>query len=436
MSFTYKQAHEYLDSLMVFGVKLGLQNMQSICRLLGNPQDDLQFIHVAGTNGKGSCCSMLAAAFKNCGTKTAFYSSPFLCNFTERWRINGFEVNEEQVTRAIKKIALLDSEIEKETGARPTYFEVLTAAALFIFKEADVELVIWETGLGGRLDATNVVQPLISLITNIEKDHTQFLGETLKEIAFEKAGIIKADTPVVLGDLKPDVQSQITGIAKSRNSFIRTRGIDFDLQCNDYIEYEGIKYRQASYKSSQHEFDVLLPFIGIHQADNAAAVVTVIEEVSALLEVDFDVAIAGLKQALWPGRMDIQKNGLMLDGAHNPVAAKALVASLVELSPGKKYHFVCGVLKDKEWQEMLDILSEVASSFYFVDIKYDRSSSAVDLADYMKKQGFEVTGRGSSEDALAQIEKPEDTVAGGSLYLIGELLALLNGGKALRIDRL
>ena len=148
MGFSIDDAHEYLNSLLVFGVKLGLQNMETMCKLLGDPQNDLEFVHVAGTNGKGSTCSMLAAAFKNCGLKTAFYSSPFLYRFTERWRVNGLEVSEQEVADAIKQIESIEDDLVEGTGVRPTYFEVLTAAALLIFKAREVDivvcLVLWE----------------------------------------------------------------------------------------------------------------------------------------------------------------------------------------------------------------------------------------------------------------------------------------------------
>ena len=220
MSFSFDDAQEYLDTLLVFGIKLGLKNMEVLCELLGNPQDALKFVHVAGTNGKGSSCSMLAAACKNAGIKTGFYSSPFLCNFTERWRVNGDEVLKEQVASAIEKIVAVEEELIKQTSVKPTYFEVLTAAALLIFNEAKADIVIWETGMGGRLDATNVVEPILCLITNIGMDHTQYLGDSLEKIAVEKAGIIKKGIPVIVGELDDVARKVILEVAESQGAAV------------------------------------------------------------------------------------------------------------------------------------------------------------------------------------------------------------------------
>ena len=188
--FTFDDAEQYLNSLLTFGIKLGLENMKALNQLLGDPAASLKFVHVAGTNGKGSTCAMIATACKYSGLKTGFYSSPFLVNFLELWRINGSPVDQEIYLKAMKQIINIENELIKITGVRPTYFEVLTAAALLIFKDQECDIVIWETGMGGRLDATNIVNPILTIITNIAMDHSQYLGSTLLEVAGEKAGIM------------------------------------------------------------------------------------------------------------------------------------------------------------------------------------------------------------------------------------------------------
>lgn len=434
---TYKEVHEYLDSLLVFGIKLGLENMEALCRLLNHPEKSLQFIHVAGTNGKGSSCSMIAAAMKNCGLKTGFYSSPFLYRFTERWRVNGHEVNEEQITDAIEKIIAIEPELISVTGVKPTYFEVLTAAAMLIFKDSEVDVVVWETGMGGRLDATNVVTPLVSLITNIELDHTQYLGDTLEAIAFEKGGIVKKDVPFICGDTKPEIVEVMKGISEERGSKLYLRMTDFTVNDSGIVRKDDAFYRDVQYKSIDGaEYSIKLPVLGKFQVENSASVLAALEIVCAKLALSFDEACRGVEKFIWPGRMERRGDGLVLDGAHNPVGAKALVETLEEIYPGESVHFVCGILSDKSWQEVLDVLNEKAESYYFVEVAHVRTSQAETLSEYASKAGKKVLGCGSSKQALAEIKRPDRTVVVGSLYLIGEVLSLLNNNEPAQIDSL
>ena len=433
----YTESHEYLDSLLIFGIKLGLENMQALCELLGNPQDDLKFIHVAGTNGKGSCCAMLAAALKKSNLKVGFYSSPFLYRFTERWRISGREVSEEQVSGAVTVIAELEPELMKITGVRPTYFEVLTAAALLIFKSAKVDVVVWETGMGGRLDATNVVMPLVSLITNIELDHTQYLGDTLEKIAAEKGGIIKGGVPLVCGEEREGLRKFFTDLATSKDSPIYLLDKDYCFSESGLEKKNGKFFRKLEYRSNQLEkLQIALPALGRHQCENASMVLKTLELVCPLLGINFESSVEGLSYYNWPGRLELRGNGLILDGAHNPDGAGVLVKALDEIYPANKFHFICGILADKNWKEVLDILCEKAESFYLVKIKNARASNPEELKDYILAKGVAVLGEGSAESALAHIEKPDKTVVVGSLYLIGEALSILNDGQPALIDSL
>lgn len=433
----YEESHEYLDSLLVFGIKLGLENMQALCNLLDNPQNDLKFIHVAGTNGKGSCCAMLAAALKKSNLKVGFYSSPFLYRFTERWRINGFEVSEDQVSEAISEIAALEPELIKITGVRPTYFEVLTAAALLIFKSAAIDVVVWETGMGGRLDATNIVEPLVSLITNIELDHTQYLGDTLDKIAAEKGGIVKNGVPLVCGEERDGLRKFFTELASSKGSQIYLLAKDFHFTESGLEKKNGKFFRKLKYSSAQvEELEVALPSLGRHQCENASMVLKALEIVCPLLKIDFKSAVEGLSFFNWPGRLELRENGLILDGAHNPDGAGVLVKALDEIYPERKFHFICGILADKNWKEVLDILCEKAESFFLVKIKNARASNPEDLKEYILSKGIQVIGEGSAEEALSKTEKPDKTVVVGSLYLIGEALSILNNGQPALIDSL
>lgn len=431
MTFTYKDAHNYLNTLLVFGIKLGLKNMEVLCELLGSPQNDLKFIHVAGTNGKGSTCSMLAAACKNAGLKTGFYSSPFLCNFTERWRVDGTEVTEEQVASAIEKIVKVEEKLIERTTVKPTYFEVLTAAALLIFKEQESDVVIWETGMGGRLDATNVVMPILSVITNIGMDHTQYLGDTLEKIAAEKGGIIKKGIPVIIGELEDSPKKIILEIAKNQDAPVLQCKLDDLVDLGVTVEGK----RHLRYKSPQQIHEAFFSMVGKYQLKNIGLALRALEFISAEFHIDFEDFVDGASRAIWPGRFDVRKN-LILDGAHNDHAIKVLTESLEEIYPDQKFNFVCGILADKEWQLLLEQLVPIANNFYLVEIDNVRTSKPELLEEYLLSKDAKVIGLGKSKDALASIDKDTKTVVLGSLYLLGEVLSLVNGNKALKIDKL
>ncbi len=433
----YEEAQEYLDSLLIFGIKLGLENMQALCRLLGNPEKDLKFIHVAGTNGKGSCCAMLAAALKNVRLKVGFYSSPFLYRFTERWRINGHEVTEEQVAQAVFEISKVEKALVKITGVRPTYFEVLTAAALLIFRDEKVDVVVWETGMGGRLDATNCVMPLVSVITNIGYDHMQYLGNSLEEIAFEKGGIIKPSTPLVCGEENSDLVEIFKSIAQKNNADIYLYRKDFDYKDFGLSLKNGGYVRDIVYFSQfRQSVKLVLPALGLHQCQNISLAVKVLEIICEKVEVDFAKAVSGIGSYKWPGRLELRKNGLILDGAHNPAGAKVLVEALTELYPNKKFHFICGILADKNWRDILDILESKATSFYLVKINNERAENTKKLREYLEGKSIKVSGEGDISQALDSIESPENSVVVGSLYLIGEALAILNNYEPAPVDSL
>ncbi|MCM8530780.1 MAG: bifunctional folylpolyglutamate synthase/dihydrofolate synthase [Lentisphaeraceae bacterium] len=435
MSISYKQAHEYLDTLLVFGIKLGLKNMQVLCDLLGNPQDSLKFIHVAGTNGKGSSCSMLAAGLKNAGVKTGFYSSPFLYRFTERWRINGKEVTEQDIADALEQIIAVEEKLIEKTGVKPTYFEVLTAAALLIFKNNDVELVVWETGMGGRLDATNVVTPLVSLITNIGLDHTQYLGETIEEVAAEKAGIIKQSVPVVLGDLCEKSEAVLFDKAKCSGSDLFQLGKDFSVNDLGLEKIGESPVRKVSYSTKSFSKDLTLKMLGLFQVKNLGPVLKSLEIVSEKLNLSLDLAIEGLEKSIWPGRFEV-RGDLIIDGAHNAHAARILVDSLRDLYPNHELSFVCGILEDKDWRSVLDIFAEVADDFWMAEVKNVRTSKPENLSDYAESLSATVRGSGDVRQGLESRDKSKKTIVVGSLYLIGEVLEFLNEGEALKIDSL
>jgi len=296
---TYNEAIQFLYDLRLFGAKLGLSNTLNLAELAGNPHHDLKFIHIAGTNGKGSTCAMLESVYRAAGLRVGLYTSPHLVAFGERIQINRELITKEEIVRLVMEMQPLLREFSSDK--HPTFFEVTTIMALRYFAAKKCDLVIWETGLGGRLDATNIVTPLASVITNVHYDHQQWLGETLVSIASEKAGIIKQGIPVLTAALAPEALKVIEEKAHAENApLIRVTEADTNLPPLGTIE---------------------LPLRGQHQRLNAALAVATVRALAGQLPVNEQKLRAGLSRLDWPGRLQMitRPSGqrLLLDGAHN-----------------------------------------------------------------------------------------------------------------------
>ena len=428
MSFTFQDAEEYLNSLLVFGIKLGLQNMQVLNSCLNDPASKLQFIHVAGTNGKGSTCAFLAAATKAAGLKTGFYSSPFLVSFFERWRINGAPVQEEAYLKAIQQVIAVESEVKNQTGVRPTYFEVLTAVALLIFLEQDCDIVIWETGMGGRLDATNIVDPLLTIITNISEDHGAYLGDTLLEVAGEKAGIIKAGIPLVCGETKPEIKS-----------FFAARAAE--LQCEAFFIDEDFSISQNDgdslcFQAELEQIDYSISLLGEHQRSNSALALKtlqLLQETGMIRE----IPLHAFNATAWPGRLQKLSDGIILDGAHNPAAMNELVKYLKKSKPNEKWSIISGMMHDKDISATLRLLQPICEHFYAVPINIPRAIKTDELCTLAEELlDCETTECTSWQEALELSQGNGNKLIVGSLYLAGEVLGKLAPASALNTDTL
>jgi len=384
---TYTAAVDFLFGIRLHGQKLGLDTMRELLRRLGDPQRDLRFLHIAGTNGKGSVAAMLAAVLNHAGYRTALYTSPHLVSFCERFQIGGQLIAEADVARWVQQIRPL---LDDHPIRPPTFFEVVTALALAYFREQRADPVVWETGLGGRLDATNVVTPLVSIITTIALDHQQYLGDTLTQIAAEKAGIIKPGVPVVTAAQSPEALTVIRQVAHER-------GCRLTEVCEP-LDWE-------------------VPLPGDHQRWNCATAVAALRATG--LPVSDDQIRAGLKQTRWPGRFQVIGN-VVLDGAHNPAAAEQLAATLQARFPGKRIALILGVLRDKDYRAVCRILAPVAERVFCVPVQNERSSTPEELAAVC---GGTVC-RGLAE-ALTTARSAEVVVITGSLFLVGEALQLL-----------
>jgi dihydrofolate synthase/folylpolyglutamate synthase len=429
---TYPEAIQFLYGLRLFGAKFGLENTFQLAARAGNPQDRLRFIHVAGTNGKGSTCAMLESIYRAAGLRVGLFTSPHLVSFRERIQVNRQLISEEGVVRLVEELQPLLKPFPADH--HPTFFEVVTVMALEFFAEQKCDLVIWETGLGGRLDATNIVTPLASIITNIAFDHQQWLGDTLEKIAAEKAGIIKSGVPVLTATDEPEALKVIEEVAQKQNAPL-------------------IKVGQASSLFGAGETPALsLP--GNHQKLNATLALATVQALQNNIPVSDEAIHNGLSTVIWPGRLQLvqTKSGqnILLDGAHNVAGAKALREALSggslkhELqqagpSPGApgKITLILGVLQDKDWPQICQALAPLAARIFTVPVASERTADARELAAACRaaNPAAEIAACDSLRRALEQAANDRFVVVTGSLYLVGEALELLGLSPATGDER-
>jgi dihydrofolate synthase/folylpolyglutamate synthase len=415
---TYPEAIARLRGLQMFGAKPGLERIQQMAEALGNPHRRLRFIHVAGTNGKGSTCAMLESIYRQTGLRTGLFTSPHLVAFSERIQVNRKPISETDVARITRRLSPLLDDFPQD--GHPTFFEVVTAMALVYFAEQNCDLVIWETGLGGRLDATNIVTPLASIITNIHFDHEKWLGNTLAQIAFEKAGIIKPGVPAITGTDLPEPLDVIIRVARQKGAPLRI------------VAPEEARKGLAA--------EAPLPLLGAHQRRNAATAIAAVEVLQDVLPVSDAQLREGLARVSWPGRLQrIQKpdgRSFILDGAHNPAGIQALCDALQELYPGRHPALVVGILRDKDYSHMCQMLAPLAGRMALVNVHSERTAAAVELREacLQAHPKAEITCHPTLSEALASIEDEPLVVITGSLYLVGEALELLGYTNHLPAD--
>ena len=411
---------EWLNSTGFFTIKLGLGRMSALLDRLGRPQDSLRFVHVAGSNGKGSVCSLTESALRKVGFKTGFYSSPHLVKLTERFRINGVTVDDETFIRHAETVRNAVIQMRAENNS-PTYFEITTAIALEIFRAEKVDFVLWETGMGGRLDATNVVIPEISIITGISLEHTAYLGSTLAAVAGEKAGIIKPGIPVVCGPMPAEAIAVIKQRAEEKNSsltvvpaYTGSYKINREKRCQE-LQLEG------------DSFSVGLP--GSYQRNNASTAYFALKILASKFGFDFSEALCGYAEARWSARFQyISEKRLVIDGAHNPEGIQALSSALREFYPGEKFHFLAGCFADKNAEEVVSSFAPLAEDVVF--IAFDGSGREIcspeQLGSLLEKFAPGTPWReGTLSASLQELPAESTTVLCGSLHMCGEALELL-----------
>jgi dihydrofolate synthase / folylpolyglutamate synthase len=390
----FSESLAWLYGLQGRGIKLGLEQMRDLLAAMGWEQGSAKFLHVAGTNGKGSVCAMLDAMCREGGRRTGLYTSPHLVTFRERIRINGEMVSGEEIATRLTRLRTI---CERE-GWEPTFFELTTALAFDVFRDAALDVVVLETGLGGRLDSTNVIDPDAAAIVSIGLDHTAMLGDTLAQIAREKAGIIKPERPVVVGPMDKEALAVIRKIARERGAYL-------------------IEVREPL-------LDAKIGLKGMHQRINAALAIEILD--AAGMGLTAEAIEDGLKTVSWPGRFQNTGNGFILDGAHNPQAARTLAATWREEFGEVRTKVILGMLQDKDAAGVCEALGPIAEEFIIVPVQSPRTRTLEDLcaiASRVRPSSTCNSLREALKETCATLTTP--TLIAGSLFLIGEALTAL-----------
>lgn len=406
---TYADAIRFLYELRLFGLKLGLDTTRELADRLGHPDRALRFIHVAGTNGKGSTCAILESLYRTAGYRVGLFTSPHLVRFSERIQVNREPIPDADLVRLVMRLRqLLDG---FPADRHPTFFEVVTVIALQYFAEQQCDLVVWETGMGGRLDATNIVTPLASVITNVQFDHEKWLGTTRTQIAAEKAGIIKPNVPVLTATDEPDALDVITRTAHSLNAPITV-----------------VTHAQA--QAVHHTLDQLT-LLGEHQKRNAALALATVQTLNSVLPGAESQIDAALRQVRWPGRLQLvqlsNQRRLLLDGAHNLAGAESLQTAVRQLFSGVQLTLILGILQDKDWPHMAQRLAPLACRILCVPVRSERAAPPIDLARACREANPKavVEVHVSLESAFRASRADLFVLVAGSLYLVGEGMELL-----------
>ena len=426
---TYQETMDYIDSLQSGGIVPGLDNIRALCEKLGNPQDALSFVHIAGTNGKGSVLCLVSSVLKQAGYRTGRYISPTIFDYRERFQIGERPISKKDLCLYMTRLKEACEGLKAEGNSQPTPFEVETALAFLYFKEKDCDIVVLETGMCGRLDATNIIQnTLVAVFASISLDHMRFLGNTLAEIAEEKAGIIKPGCSAVSAPQKKEVLSVLKAACEKQK-------VSLDVADPGSLKKikSTIKGQRFSYGQYQ---DLMVTLAGRYQLDNALTALLALQQLS---EKGFPVKekdiYKGFAEGTWPGRFEVigQKPLFIADGAHNRDGAARLADSIGFYFTNKRIIYIIGMLRDKEQEEILKVTCPYAEQILTVSTEGSRGLTSYELA--LKAKGFHqnVTCTDSVEEAieLAYLMADKDTVivAFGSLSYLGKLITAVRNGK-------
>lgn len=401
----YKEAMDFIQNTNKFGSVLGLDNIKELLNRLGNPQEQLKVVHIAGTNGKGSILAYLAGVFRESGYRAGRYVSPASFSYEERFRINEENISKEDLCFYMEKIKKISEEMVKDGKHHPTMFEIETALSFLYFLDKKVDVVLLETGMGGRLDATNVVtKPICTIIASIGFDHMQYLGNTIEAIATEKAGIIKEGCPVISYDNSEEANNVIKQTAKERHcllSFVHTDGIR--------ILKQSIDGQSFAYRSSHGRWyeKIEIPLLGEHQIYNAAVALEALEVIKNCYCISEFQTEEGFRKTVWRGRLELleRKPLILCDGAHNPDGAKYLTKFLQNNFTNRRIIYIMGVLADKDYEKMIALTAKQADCIYTVAPDNVRALPSKELAKVIRKYHSNVYERDRLASCLKEVKE-------------------------------
>lgn len=408
---TVKQAQAWIESITKFGEKYDLWRMEKACELLGNPHQKFKSVHVGGTNGKGSTVTFLAQMLHEAGYRVGVYTSPYIVHFNERIMLNQTMVDDDTFLKHLNQIYVLEQTFKEDYHDQLTFFELLTLVAFNVFAEADLDLVIVEVGLGGLLDATNVITPLLSVITTIGYDHMNVLGNSLSSILRNKLGIAKMNIPLVTGIQQQALVKEVKKHASERQiplTILREQPAEetwFDGEQGFY--FRGVPYT--------------LSMLGLHQVDNAKTAILAAEALEKIgYSIPLETKLEGIKNARWPGRFE-RFGHVILEGAHNEPGMEAACASLKSYFPNQKVISVFTAMKDKDYKPMLNALANVSDEIIFTQIDYPRCEHAQTLKSVSAHPNTRVIT--NHNDLVKEVKGQTDAIVfiTGSLYLISAL---------------
>lgn len=427
----YEEAMSYIRELGKFGSNYGLDRTKRILELLGNPQNDYKIIHVAGTNGKGSTTSMITSLLMGKNYKVGMYTSPYLEEFEERIQINRENIPKEELASCMEKIVTAVNKVIEEGYEHPTEFEIITCLMFFYFSKCNVQYAVVEVGLGGRLDSTNVITPLVSVIASISFDHTNILGNTLTEITREKAGIIKEHIPVITYNQQEEARVVLEEASKEKNAELSV----VDVTKGKLIEIvnDNEFYQKVQVEVFNETYNIDLPLLGEHQIDNLMLALGAFLKVCELekLTVDKREISDSIRNVKWIGRLEVlnKKPIVVIDGAHNIQGITALKENIFKYFKFNNMYLLLGILADKQVQDMVKMITPYAKKVYALTPHNDRAEKNTQLKDEVLKVNDNCEALDSYEEAykrvLSEANDNDIIVISGSLYMIGDMRKII-----------
>lgn len=421
----YNEALNWIHGRLRLGIKPGLKRMEWMMEKMNHPERRVKFVHIGGTNGKGSTVTFVRSILQSAGYEVGTFTSPYIEQFNERISVNGIPISNEEIVLLTQKIIPLANELGQTELGSPTEFEVITAMCLYYFAFVHpVNVVVMEVGLGGRFDSTNIIHPLVSVITNIGLDHINILGETIADIAFEKAGIIKAGTPVIVGEQKVEALHEIEKVALIKRAKVYKLGEQFTIKQYEPKE-TGEQY--TLFTPFDRYPDLLTSLKGYHQTANSALAIMAVEYLKNYyaFQIDTENIYEGVRNAYWPGRFEslMDRPLIIVDGAHNREGIETLTKTLTDRYKEKKIKILFAGLADKPVKPMLEQLSSVATSLYVTSFDFPRAAKISELIELLPNGKSEAVNDWKEwmDQRIQVMNEEEILVITGSLYFISEV---------------